>query len=88
MILLILLGFFILIVIVLAILDSLNITHIFMKGRPSGAVGSGFRALQDALDPSAQKAHRYIIEQKEEKDKFQIPSSEEDNKKKQNSANN
>lgn len=75
---LIMIGAIIVLAIVLQILDNLNITHIFMKGRSSGAISSAMRAVQDALEPNAQKAHEYIIEEKEKKDKFQIPNSEDD----------
>jgi len=68
---LVILGF-----IVLAILDKLKITHVFMKGRPSGTIGSAMQGLQDILDQDAQKAHEYIIQEKEEKDKSEIPTSE------------
>lgn len=78
MIFLIIIGAIIVLAIVLQILDNLNITHIFMKGRSSGTISSAMRAVQDALEPNAQKAHEYIIEEKEKKDKFQIPSSEDD----------
>ncbi|MCK4250109.1 hypothetical protein KAX97_01585 [candidate division WOR-3 bacterium] len=78
MIFLIIIGVIIVLAIVLQILENLNITHIFMKGRSSGTISSAMRAVQDALEPNAQKAHEYIIEEKEKKDKFQIPSSEDD----------
>ncbi len=71
MIILLIAGGVILAFIVLAVLDHFNMTHIFMKGRSSGSVGSAMRAMQDALEPGASKAHEYIIEQKEEKDKSQ-----------------
>lgn len=64
--------------IVLAILDKLKITHIFMKGRPSGTIGSAMQGLQDILDQDAQKAHEYILHEKEEKDKSNIPTKEKD----------
>jgi len=47
-----------------------------MKSRPSGILGSSMRGLQDILDQDAQKAHEYIMEEKEEKNKSQIPSRE------------
>ncbi len=75
---LIIIGAIIVLAIVLQILENLNITHIFMKGRSSGTISSAMRAVQDALEPNAQKAHEYIIEKKEKKDKFQIPRSEDD----------
>ncbi|HEX7320604.1 MAG TPA: hypothetical protein VF399_09665 [bacterium] len=71
MIILLIAGGVILAFIVLAVLDHFNITHIFMKGRASGTAGNAMRAVQDALEPSASKAHEYIIEQQEEKDKSQ-----------------
>ncbi len=78
---LIIISVIIVLAIVLQILENLNITHSFMKGRSSGTISSAMRAVQDALEPNAQKAHEYIIEEKQEKDKFQIPNSEDDSKK-------
>ena len=73
----IIIGSILLIVIVLAILDKLGVTHIFMKGRPSGTVGSAMRTLHEALDSSAKKSHEYIIEKKEEKDKSQVKTGKD-----------
>jgi hypothetical protein len=75
-ILLLLAGGVILLMVVLAILDKLKITHIFMKGKPSGILGSSVRGLQDLLDQDAQKAHEYIVMEKEEKDKSEKPTTE------------
>ncbi len=71
----------ILVFIVLAILDKLKVTHIFIEGRPGGIIGSGMQGLQDILDQDAQKAHEYILQEKEEKDKSEIPTSEKNYKK-------
>lgn len=62
--------------IVVAVLDKLKITHVFMRGRPSGALGGAMRGLQDMLDEDAQKAREYIVMEKEEKDKSRIPTGE------------
>jgi hypothetical protein len=56
---------------VLLILDRLNITRIFMKGRPAGILGNAMRAAQDALEPQASKAHEYMIEEQEKEDEAQ-----------------
>jgi len=80
---LIIIGVIIVLAIVLQILENLNITHIFMKGRPLGTISSAMRAVQYALEPNAQKAHEYIIEEKQEKDKFQIPNSGDDDSEKE-----
>lgn len=71
MFLLITAGVILLVFLVLYILDQCGIIHIFIKGRPSGIAGNAMRSVQDALEPSASKAHEYIIEQQEEKDKSQ-----------------
>ncbi|OQX54768.1 MAG: hypothetical protein B5M53_05515 [Candidatus Cloacimonas sp. 4484_209] len=81
MIFLMLLSIFILLVIIIAILDALNITHIFMKGRSSGTVGSALRAAQDAFEMHAKSAHEYIMEEKE-KDDTPESSTISDNEKK------
>ena len=62
--------------IVVAVLDKLKITHVFSRGRPSGTLGGAMRGLQDILDEDAKKAHEYIVMEKEEKDKSQMPTGE------------
>ncbi len=62
-------GAVVLTFVILAILDHLNITHIFMKGWPSGTIGNAMRVAQDAFEANARKAHEYVIEKHEEKDK-------------------
>jgi hypothetical protein len=80
MILLIMVGGFIFVILVISILDALNITHIFMKGRSSGVIGGALRAMQDAFEPNAKKAHEYVIEEKEKIDVSEISDIANDKK--------
>lgn len=66
----------VMVVILCIILEKKGITAFTRKGRPSGIIGAGFQGLQNAIDPNANKAHEYIVEKREEKEKFDVKSGE------------